>query len=96
ILDGGAGDDVLSGGIGADRFKYGSGNDTIMNFQEGIDKLVLDPSLWGGGAISASQLHLYVQESQSDYITLDFGDGNSLDILNVETMSILDGDFEVS
>ena len=96
ILDGGAGDDVLSGGIGADRFKYGSGNDTIMNFQDGIDKLVLDPSLWGGGAISASQLHMYVQESQSDYITLDFGNGNSLDILNVEMISILDGDFEVS
>ena len=96
VLDGGAGDDILAGGIGADRFIYGVGNDTILNFQDGIDKLVLESGLWGGGAISASQLDTYVREAQTEYITLDFGNGNSLSILNVEAISTFDGDFDIS
>lgn len=94
VLDGGAGDDILAGGIGADRFIYGVGNDTILNFQDGIDKLVLESGLWGGGVISASQLDTYVREAQTEYITLDFGNGNSLSILNVEAISTFDGDFD--
>ena len=42
-LSGGTGADTLLGGAGADRFVFatGSGGDTIVGFQNGVDKLVL-------------------------------------------------------
>ena len=43
-LDGGTGYDTLIGGSGADKFVFrpSSGTDTIVDFQVGIDKIVLD------------------------------------------------------
>jgi len=42
VLDGAKGDDFLTGGTGADEFRYSSithGNDTIMDFEHGADKI---------------------------------------------------------
>jgi serralysin len=42
VLDGAKGDDFLTGGTGADEFRYSSithGNDTIMDFEHGVDKI---------------------------------------------------------
>jgi Ca2+-binding RTX toxin-like protein len=46
-LFGGLGGDTLFGGIGSDRFGLiaGSDTDTIINFEVGIDKLVLPDGL---------------------------------------------------
>ena len=42
-INGGAGDDWLDGGPGADIFVFesGGGNDVIMDFEDGVDKIVL-------------------------------------------------------
>ena len=47
ILDGGRGDDELTGGAGFDSFVIGrtGGNDTITDFQVGIDRLQLEDEL---------------------------------------------------
>jgi subtilisin family serine protease len=47
LLDGGSGNDILTGGGGSDRFVLSSdsGSDTIVDFELGIDKFVLDNSL---------------------------------------------------
>ena len=41
MLRGGLGNDVLTGGTGADKFQFeaGGGNDRITDFESGIDKL---------------------------------------------------------
>lgn len=39
IMYGGKGDDILSGGAGADKFKKSYGDDTIVDFEPGIDVL---------------------------------------------------------
>jgi len=93
-LDGGRGNDILSGGIGADRFTFGSGRDRILDFQNEIDTLVLDSALWGGGSLSLSQLANYVTETADGSISLDFGNGNILELSGVETLSVLNGDVE--
>ena len=93
-LDGGAGNDVLSGGIGADRFIYGAGQDTILSFQNEIDTLSLDSALWGGGSLSMSQLQSFARKGAEGHIVLDFGSGKTLDLLGIENLSILNGDFE--
>ncbi|NJM61157.1 MAG: S8 family serine peptidase [Oscillatoriales cyanobacterium RU_3_3] len=47
LLDGGSGNDLLTGGSGSDRFvlNLDSGSDTIVDFELGIDKFVLDNGL---------------------------------------------------
>ncbi|SFS85832.1 Ca2+-binding protein, RTX toxin-related [Sulfitobacter marinus] len=94
-LDGGAGDDILSGGIGADQFFFGSGQDQITDFQNEIDTLVLDAMLWGGGERSLSQLTAYASVNGDGFVSFDFGNGNTLELLNVTSISVLDNDFEV-
>ena len=54
ILRGGVGDDILRGGMGNDLFVYstGNGNDTIEDFQNGLDKIDVS----GTGITSFSNL----------------------------------------
>lgn len=55
LLNGQAGDDRLFGGAGADRFLFqrNSGHDTILDFQNGIDRIVIQ-----NGANRFSQLDI--------------------------------------
>ena len=58
-LNGGAGTDRLIGGIGADAFVFakGFGKDTAVDFVASTgDTLVLDDALWGGVALTATQV----------------------------------------
>ncbi|XGV87867.1 MAG: DUF4347 domain-containing protein [Limnothrix sp. BL-A-16] len=41
LLSGDRGDDTLIGGAGSDRFVIGEGTETILDFEDGIDRLVL-------------------------------------------------------
>jgi serralysin len=95
-LDGGEGDDLLAGGIGADQFYFASGHDQILDFQNEIDTLVLDSMLWGGGERSLSQLSEFAEVTEGGFISLDFGNGNILDLLNVTSLNVLDNDLEIS
>ncbi len=94
-LDGGYGDDILSGGIGADQFSFGSGQDQIVDFQDDIDTLVLDAMLWGGGDRSLSQLSEYVSLNDDGFVSFDFGNGNTLELLNVTSVNVLDNDLDI-
>ena len=58
LLDGRLGNDALAGGSGADQFMFrtapGPGNvDTISDFEPGVDKIDLDPAIFGGLASHA-------------------------------------------
>jgi uncharacterized protein (TIGR01370 family) len=48
ILLGAGGNDTLTGGAGSDQFVFGKrfGNDIVTDFQQGVDKLLLDDLLW--------------------------------------------------
>lgn len=93
-LDGGLGNDLLSGGIGADHFIFRAGHDEIIDFQNEIDTLVLDPALWGGGVREVTQLLAYARETSDGFVSLDFGNGNILDLVGVESLNVLNGDLE--
>lgn len=77
-LDGGTGNDVLVGGAGADRFVFldGTGRDQVVDFAASADlsdRLVLDPALWGGGALSAAQIVGTYASASSAGVLFDFG-----------------------
>lgn len=76
-LHGGRGDDMLFGGAGADTFVYSKGHDWIIDYEQGIDRLVMGPEAWTG-LTSVADL-LFVYGSWDGFrATFDFGDGNVL------------------
>ncbi len=81
-LAGGAGDDVLFGDAGADTFVFNGGIDQIADFEQGIDQITLDATLWTGLTSAADVLYVYgsIDGTQA---TIDLGDGNILMIDNV-------------
>jgi Ca2+-binding RTX toxin-like protein len=78
-LLGGIGNDTLWGGADADRFVFlaGCGGDRVADFEDGIDTLVLDDALWGGGLSVAQVIAAYVSVIASDTV-FDFGGGNTV------------------
>ena len=111
VLYGGAGDDVLRGGIGRDKliggtgedtffFKKGWAVDTIKDFEDDIDTIKLDSTLWGGGLSVAQVLAAYgsVETNPgngSSFIRLDFGDGDALKIRGVSDLNALLDDITI-
>lgn len=74
-LEGGKGNDILSGGIGADSFVFrrGDGRDTIVDFQNNVDTLVLDDNLWGARLTPAQVVSRFADNLPGNAIKLDFG-----------------------
>jgi hypothetical protein len=79
LLSGGLGNDELRGGSGFDTFVFNSGVDRINDFQIGIDKIQLDPSLLGG--IELERWLTDNLEVTDDGAKADFGNGNQLLII---------------
>jgi Ca2+-binding RTX toxin-like protein len=80
-LDGGKGDDILIGGKGKDDiiFAAGSGTDVVLAFAQGIDDVILDEDLWGGGLSVLDVINTFGTLSPTgDRFTLDFGTGDVL------------------
>ncbi len=76
-LDGGNGNDVLIGGAGADTFIFNRGHDHIVDFEQGIDRIILDARLWTG--LTSAQDLLFVYGRHEDArVTIDFGNGDVL------------------
>jgi Ca2+-binding RTX toxin-like protein len=77
ILEGGAGDDLLRGNAGADVFVFGDGfgNDTVADFQDGIDRFDFRPHSATGFA------QLTVTTAGSNAVISD-GLGNSITVTN--------------
>lgn len=73
-LIGQRGRDTLDGGAGNDEFEFrvGDGVDTILDFEDDVDTLVLDANLWGGDLSKGQVLKMYAIEGD-DSVTLDFG-----------------------
>lgn len=87
-MDGGEGDDLLVGGDGNDVFLFTGGNDTITDFQDGSDRLLIDPGLAEAGLDAILQSARVV----SGDTVLSFGAGQSLTLSGVSDPDLLDGD----
>jgi Ca2+-binding RTX toxin-like protein len=93
LLDGGAGDDVLVGGKGADVFNVtaGNGSDAIMNFQIGFDAIRLN----GYGITSFSQLLSRGAQTGAD-TTFTFSNGEKLVLRDTQITDLHAYDFDMS
>ncbi|MDC0835816.1 lamin tail domain-containing protein [Geitlerinema sp. CS-897] len=81
FLSGDWGDDTLTGGGGSDRFILGFGKETIADFTDGVDRLVL------GNSLTLSQLQVFQVETTTE---IQLGDevvavllGESVDAIDV-------------
>ena len=91
LLAGGAGDDRLTGGGGRDTFVFSAGNDRILDFDDNVDMVHLDGSALGlrGTAIADVIADGTIVDGNAVF---DFGGGNSLQINDVDALSLLSND----
>lgn len=78
-LEGGAGDDLMLGGDGADTFVFNGGTDIIADYDQGVDRIVLDAALWTGLTSAEDVLAVYGSYAD-DRATIDLGNGNVLHV----------------
>ncbi|TNC48508.1 hypothetical protein FHG66_14250 [Rubellimicrobium rubrum] len=90
-LEGGLGNDRLSGGFGADRFVFANGHDTVTDFQNDQDTVVLDDALWGGRDLASGKV-LAFASVDGDGILFKFGNDHTLRIENVTNIAALGDD----
>ena len=88
-LDGGAGNDVLRGGQSFDTFVFREGLDRVEDFNGTFDTVMLDPSLLGGGAITAQRALEFADVIGGD-VVFDFDTGDQLILENVSSLSGLE------
>jgi serralysin len=88
VIDGGAGTDMLYGGADADRFVVmsGSGADTIMDFEDGLDLIDLR------GYAGATFANTMVAAAGADVLLTFFGGETAL-LKNMLAANITDADF---
>ncbi|NEO16511.1 MULTISPECIES: choice-of-anchor Q domain-containing protein [unclassified Moorena] len=86
-LDGGQGDDTLEGGSGRDLFvlRAGDGEDTILDYSDGIDQFTLD-------GLSFDQLEI-VQGDNGTLLQVDSTDEVLASLVGVDASVIDAGDF---
>lgn len=89
-LNGGAGNDVLIGGGGADTFivTAGNGSDVIMDFVSGTDRV----QLGGYGVTSFGQLQSLAKQVGADTV-LHFSNGEDLILRGVNATNLVSKDF---
>lgn len=92
-LRGGTGNDTLIGGSGADVFVFDSGRDRITDFQNNVDTICVDNSLWGGSARSVSQVLASAKAVDGD-VVLTFG-SHSLTIDGLTSVRALADDLVI-
>lgn len=93
-LGGGAGDDVLAGRAGADVFFFraGGGNDVIVDFENDVDTLRLDPALWGNAALTRAQVVATYAHVEGADVVLDFGANGMVRLLGLGDPGLLVND----
>lgn len=76
-LNGGSANDQLSGGAGADSFVFarGGGSDRIRDYQQGIDRLIIDSDLLDDRPADFIRDHL---SKTAAGVVIDFGGGDRL------------------
>lgn len=93
-LEGGSGDDTMTGGLGDDSFVFadGHGNDTITDFVAGAASGdVLDLRRLTAAASFTDVMAAAAQVGEDTVI--DFGDGDSITLLGVDSTQIEEQDF---
>nr|WP_323779889.1 calcium-binding protein [Amylibacter sp.] len=95
-LDGQKGNDVLTGGGGADVFVFGNrgGKDTITDFQNNKDTILLDDALWGGGLSVNKLINTFAKVVDGDAV-FDFGKFE-LTLEGVANLNQLRDDIEIA
>lgn len=93
-LEGNGGNDVLYGRSGADTFIFATGADRIADFEQGIDRIILDPGLWTGLTSAADVLFVYGEFSEGRAM-IDFEDGNVLTIDGITDPATLADDISL-
>ncbi|ARU03072.1 calcium-binding protein [Yoonia vestfoldensis] len=91
VVTGTQGNDVLIGGAGADVFIFNHGRDVIADFEQGIDRIILDARLWTG-LTSAADLLLVYGRQDGARVTIDFGNNDILMIDGVTDYATLAND----
>jgi len=103
-LEGGTGRDKLIGGAGADTFVFKAGwnMDVVRDFEDNIDTLEFSSMLWGGGAMSTTNLiSTYGTSNVANYgnagshVELDFGGGNILKVFGISDATLLWDDITI-
>ena len=88
VLDGGIGNDRLNGGGGADEYVFapGTGRDTVVGFEDGLDKILLD------GGLTFADVTI---GSSSIYLTVTAG-ADEMRIVNFTGISLTADDFSIA
>lgn len=90
-LSGGGGTDAMVGGRDADTFVYGGGDDVILDFEMGLDTILIGEEFAGREhhLTHREDFRALVEDSsvglgEEYHSTLDFGDGDRLTLLGVD------------
>ncbi len=94
-MDGGLGNDRLTGGGNADTLIFTRGADLVVSFEDNVDTLLFDDSLWGGGTRTADQILDFARVKDGD-VLFDFGNGNTLRVDGVSNLSVLADDIGIT
>jgi arylsulfatase A-like enzyme len=93
--DGGLGNDIMSGHDDGARdvfvFHFGYGNDAISAFERHVDRLELDDALWAAsGTLTPQQVidTFGTLNENGTGFTLDFGNGDVLEVWNVNGIDV--------
>ena len=90
-INGGEGNDLLDGGPGIDTFVFepGSGNDYIMDFTPGVDRIDLSAITdTGGNAITS--VSDSTPDTVDDYFVIELPDGGMITLLGVAGSASID------
>ncbi|WP_261341454.1 hypothetical protein [Fuscovulum blasticum] len=95
-IDGRGGDDLLAGAAGADTFVFNAGRDTVLDFEDDTDTILLDPTLWGGGARDIASIlapeNVIVTATS---VILVFSDTDRLEVRGVTDAALLADDLVI-
>ncbi|MGB7319403.1 MAG: S8 family serine peptidase [Planktotalea sp.] len=95
-LSGGTGNDSLTGGAHADRFVFNNKDDkdSITDFENNLDTIVLNDNLWSGTKTASDVLNDFGSIVGGNAV-LNFGGGDILTIENVTNLGLLGNDIEI-
>ena len=90
------GNEAVTGTSGADTFVFAGSTinrDVITGYQAGVDQLVLDEALWGGGLSRQQVVDDFAIEKDGNTV-FDFDDGNVIVLQGVTGISGLAADID--
>lgn len=98
---GGAGNDILRGNANRDEFIFGAGDQTdrIKDFEDDLDTVVFNDSLWAGSKTATDIVNEFGAQDGAN-VVFDFGGGDELTVENAilanleDDIAIISGDIE--